>query len=130
MRSNCPITCALDLLGDPWMLVILRDVLLARKRRYSELARPEGIATNVLAKRLKRLEEAGLLTVQRDPADGRSRLYRPTPAAIELIPVLLELSAWGLAHTEHGTAHRELVAELQADREGFIAKLKAAAAQP
>lgn len=127
MRSNCPIACSLELLGDPWVLVILRDILLAGKRRYSELARPERIATNVLATRLKKLEAAGVLEVSRDPDDGRSRIYRPTEAALDLIPVLLELAAWGLEHTEHGTAHPELVDQLRADREGLIARLRAAA---
>jgi DNA-binding HxlR family transcriptional regulator len=77
-RSSCPITCSLDLIGDRWTLVIMRDLLLAGKTAFSELASVEGIATNVLSDRLTRLEQAGLIRRERDPADGRRRRYVPT----------------------------------------------------
>lgn len=126
-RSTCPIGCALDLLGDRWTLLVARDLLLAGKRRFSELCQPEGIATNILADRLKRLEAAGAIRKTRDPDDGRSFLYSPTPAGADLIPILLDLGVWGASHLAGGTAHPELIAAAQADREGLLATLRAAA---
>lgn len=123
-RSNCPITCALDLVGDRWTLVVLRDLLLGGKRRFSEFARAEGIATNVLAERLARLEAAGVVVKQRDPDDGRRRCYTPTERGRELIPVLLALAVWGSDHCG-GTAHPELVARARTDRDGLLAELTA-----
>lgn len=106
-RSNCPITGALDLLGDRWTLVVLRDVLLGGRRSFSEFAKAEGIATNTLTDRLDRLERAGVLVRGVDPEDRRRRIYTPTERGLDLIPVLLSLAVWGIDHTE-GTAHAEL----------------------
>ncbi len=104
MRSSCPITCALDLLGDPWTLVVLRDVILAGRRSFGQIGVAEGIATNTLTERLRRLEKAGVLEVQRDPSDGRRRIYGPTERGLDLIPLLLELLVWGHRHRSEGTA--------------------------
>ena len=119
-RSSCPIACALDVLGDRWTLVVLRDVLLAKKRTFSELGRPERIATNILADRLNRLEAAGVITRKPDPEDGRRRLVLPTERGRQLVPVLLELHLWGSRHTS-GTAKAELAALVATDRDGAIA---------
>lgn len=98
-RSECPISCSLDLLGDRWTLLILRD-LLDGKRRYGEFVdSPEGIPTNILAERLKRLTEAGLCTRVR-PDRSRHHEYHPTDAAWNLRPTLLALAAWGNEHLD------------------------------
>lgn len=123
-RSNCPITCALDVLGDRWTLVVLRDLLLGGRRSFSEFARTEGIATNILSDRLERLEAAGVLTRSRDPNDGRRRIYTPTERGLDLIPVLLELSIWGFDHTAGGTAKPELVEAARSDRDGAVRMLR------
>jgi DNA-binding HxlR family transcriptional regulator len=123
LRSPCPIAGALDLVGDRWTLVVLRDLLLANKRRFSELAQPEGIATNVLTERLRRLEGAGLVSREPDPEDGRRRIYTPTERAWELVPLMLDLAIFGFDHCG-GTAHPELVEAARADRDGLIATLR------
>jgi len=105
---------------------VLRDVLLAGRRSFSELARPEGISTNVLSERLERLEAGGVLVVERDPADGRRKLYTPTERGLELIPILIDLLVWGTDHTV-GTAHAALAARARVDREAVIAEAVAAA---
>ena len=80
-RSDCPISFALDLFGDRWSLLVVRDLGLKGKRSFSELAASEeGIATNVLSDRLARLEEAGIILKSRDPNDGRRYVYRLTEA--------------------------------------------------
>ena len=99
LRSGCPIAASLDILGDRWTLVVLRDMLLGGRTRFSELAVDESIATNILTDRLHRLVDSGLVEKTADPDDGRRVIYRPLPPAIDLIPVLAELVAWGSRHT-------------------------------
>jgi DNA-binding HxlR family transcriptional regulator len=105
LRSPCPIAGALDLLGDRWTLLVVRDLLLYDKRRFAEfLASPEGIATNILADRLDRLQRCGV--VERRPREGSPRdEYHPTDRGRDLAPVLRELIAWGKRHVP-GTAQR------------------------
>ena len=97
-RSQCPVACTLDLVGDRWSLLIVRD-LLAGKHRYGEfLASAEGIPTNILAERLRRFEGQGL--IERVPYSSRPPRYeyQLTDAGRELGPALLELARWGLRH--------------------------------
>jgi DNA-binding HxlR family transcriptional regulator len=104
LRSPCPIAGALDLVGDRWTLLVIRDLLLYDKRRFADFQNsPEGIASNILADRLDRLEQCGLIARQRY-ADRPPRVeYHPTPRAWELAPVLRELIRWGQRHVP-GTA--------------------------
>ncbi|MFT5681195.1 MAG: DNA-binding HxlR family transcriptional regulator [Myxococcota bacterium] len=96
-------------------MVIMRDLLLAGKTAFSELARPEGIATNVLTDRLTRLEKAGIIRRERDPSDGRRRRYVPTERGESLRPVLLELAIFGVMHCG-GSDHNDIVATTLAAR--------------
>lgn len=99
LRSECPIASSLDILGDKWTLLVLRD-LLDGKTRFSEFERsPEGIPTNILTDRLRRLEASGL--VERVKKGSSSRFeYRATRSGRDLRPVLLELAAWGNRHLD------------------------------
>ncbi len=98
-RSECPIASSLDILGDKWTLLVVRD-LLDGKHRFSEFERsPEHIPTNILTERLRRLETAGL--VERRLTDGRARhAYHLTDSGTELRAVLLAIAAWGNEHLE------------------------------
>jgi DNA-binding HxlR family transcriptional regulator len=99
-RSPCPVACTLDLIGDKWTLLIVRDLVLGRQYFKDFLASPERIATNVLTDRLTRLIEAGL--VQTCPSEervGRSA-YKLTPKGESLKPVLKAVTDWGLQHIE------------------------------
>ena len=130
-RSNCPVACALDLLGDRWTLIVLRDLIMARKRYYQELLEgDEGIATNILASRLKLLEAAGLVTRRPDPAQARRVIYAPTEKALDLLPVLIELIRWSIKYNAGSAAPAHFLRRLSEDREGFIADLRAAHASP
>jgi DNA-binding HxlR family transcriptional regulator len=125
-RSSCPISFALDFMGDKWTLVVLRDLIFARKRYFQELLEsPEKIASNILASRLKQLEAAGMITRKADPDHGRRVVYAPTTKALDLLPVLVELIRWGLAHNPKTSAPAEIVRRIKQDREGFIAELRA-----
>lgn len=116
-RSGCPINLTLELLGDRWSLIVIRDIIFGDRRRYRELLTrsEEGIASNVLADRLKRLSAAGLLTKAADPAHRQSGLYSLTEPAIQLLPVLAQMGAWG---RRHAPASRELSIRAQLLEEG------------
>ena len=125
-RARCPICSSLDLLGDRWTLVVMRDMLIGGRHSFSEIGADEGIATNVLTERLERLVCAEVVERLKDPSDGRRRIYVPTERGIALIPVLVELVVWGSAHTVAKTLSH--VAEAaQADRAGVIASFEARA---
>ena len=98
-RSGCPINAAVEAFGDSWSLLVLRDVMFGNKRYFRELqaGSEEGIASNILADRLKRLVSAGLLT-REDAGPGRRAAYSLTEASIQLVPVFAQLGEWGLHH--------------------------------
>jgi len=100
-RSGCPINLTLEQIGDRWSLIVIRDVMFGNRRSYGELLAQseEGIASNILADRLKRLTEAGLLTWRPDPDHRQKGIYSLTEAAIELVPLLVHMAAWGRRHT-------------------------------
>jgi DNA-binding HxlR family transcriptional regulator len=95
-RSGCPINLTLEVLGDRWSLLILRDIMFGGRRRFRELLRSEErIASNVLADRLRTLAEAGLLTRGGDPSHKQKAVYSLTEKAIALVPVFAQIGAWG-----------------------------------
>jgi DNA-binding HxlR family transcriptional regulator len=106
LRSPCPIAGALDLVGDRWTLLVIRDLLFYEKRRFADfLASPEGIATNILAERLDRLERSGLIERRRYRERPPREEYHPTARCRDLEPVLRALIHWGQRHVP-GTAQR------------------------
>jgi DNA-binding HxlR family transcriptional regulator len=123
-RSTCPINASLELLGDRWSLLIVRDLAFAGPRTYKDFSSgEEGIATNILADRLASLQNAGLITSARDPHDGRKLVYRLTAKGLDLSPALLELGRWAVKH-EPGVRRPEPLRLWEADREGFLARLR------
>ncbi|HZD97781.1 MAG TPA: helix-turn-helix domain-containing protein [Micromonosporaceae bacterium] len=96
-RSGCPINLSLEVFGDKWSLLILRDMIFGSRRHFRELLTnsEEGIASNILANRLKRLVEEGLLTKRADPTHKQKAIYSLTEASIELVPVMAALGTWG-----------------------------------
>ncbi len=120
-RSHCPIAYALDLFGDKWSLLVLRDLLFLGKRRYNEfLASEEGIATNILAERLRRLEAEGLVTKSRDGNNRRQYVYAPTRKGLDLLPVILEIIRWSAKHDPQTAAPRSFLRRLRNNREGLM----------
>jgi len=99
LRSNCPVAATLDLIGDRWTMLVLRDMLLRGKTSFNEFAANETIATNILASRLSDLVSAGIIERIQDPDDGRKVIYRPLRPAVDLLPVISEVAAWGVKHT-------------------------------
>src|ERR1700686_3127526 len=95
-RSGCPLNASVEILGDRWSLLIIRDMMLRGFRSYKEfLESYEGIATNILADRLRKLEAYGIIATQRDPSDGRKVIYALTEKGIDLAPAMSEMVLWG-----------------------------------
>ena len=123
-RSGCPISCSLDLLGDKWSLLIVRDMVFMRKRYFKEfLSSDEGIATNILTDRLHRLELIGIISKQPDPESGRQIVYRLTEKGVGLIPLLVELVCWGAIYDQAPDVDPDALQRIQRDKPRFIRKL-------
>lgn len=123
-RSSCPINISLEIFGDRWSLLIIRDLMMRSYRTYKEfLSSDEGIATNILADRLQRLEAAGIITTSRDAEDRRKVVYRLTEKGIDLAPILVELVLWSAQHEETG-APPASVRKMRAKREQFLAGIR------
>jgi DNA-binding HxlR family transcriptional regulator len=99
-RSGCPINLTMEELGDRWSLIIIRDMMFANRRHFRELLTQsiEGIASNILAARLRRLTEQGFITRADDPTHKQKGVYSLTEKAIQLVPVLVAIGAWGRRH--------------------------------
>ena len=122
-KSSCPISYSLDLFGDKWTLLVLRDLILWEKSRFAEFqASDEEIASNILSDRLRRLECQGLIRTEKDPADARQKIYSPTDKGLSLTPLLLEIAAWGASQDPNTGAPQGFAADFYADREGYYAE--------
>jgi DNA-binding HxlR family transcriptional regulator len=122
-RSGCPLNASVEMLGDRWSLLILRDMMLRGFQSYKQfLDSYEGIATNILADRLKRLMAHGIITTREDPSDGRKLVYVLTDKGIDLAPVLAEMVLWAARHEK--TDNQALVRQMQKDKQGFVAAVQ------
>jgi DNA-binding HxlR family transcriptional regulator len=99
-RSGCPINLTLEVFGDKWSLIIIRDMMFGNRRHFRELLAKseEGIASNILADRLKRLVEQGMITRADDPSHKQKGIYSLTEKTIQLVPVFAQIGAWGRRH--------------------------------
>jgi DNA-binding HxlR family transcriptional regulator len=99
-RSGCPINLTLEVIGDKWSLLIIRDMIFGNRRHFRELLTQseEGIASNILADRLKTLMERGIITKADDPSHKQKAIYSLTEQGIELVPILAQMSGWGLKY--------------------------------
>ncbi len=99
-RSRCPINLTLEVFGDKWSLLVVRDMMFGNRRHFRELLSrsEEGIASNILADRLKKLTEMGMITRTDDPTHKQKGIYSLTEKAIQLVPVFAQIGAWGRRH--------------------------------
>jgi DNA-binding HxlR family transcriptional regulator len=123
-RSGCPVSTALEVLGDRWSLLIVRDMMVRGFRSFKEFQESgEGIATNILADRLHKLQTAGIVTAEAEARDGRRVNYRLTEKGIDLAPVVLELLIWGARHENIG-APCALIGKMEKHRKEILAKVR------
>jgi len=122
-KSNCPISYSLDLFGDRWTLLVLRDLILWGKTRFGDIqASDEKIASNILSDRLRRLEERGIIGIAKDPSDARQKIYTVTDKGRSLTPILLEIAAWGASHDPQTGAPDDFADDFYANREAYYAE--------
>ncbi|MGA8273053.1 MAG: helix-turn-helix domain-containing protein [Candidatus Sulfotelmatobacter sp.] len=128
-RSECPLNASVEMLGDRWSLLIIRDMMLRGFQTYKEFMECyEGIATNILADRLRKLVSYGIITTKPDPSDGRKVTYLLTQKGIDLAPVLTEMVLWAAAHED--TGNQPLVRLMREDKEKFLAGVRQRWAKP
>ena len=112
-RSTCPISTALELVGDRWTLLVIRDLMFAGKRHFREfLKSEEAVSSNVLTDRLNSLVESGIVTKSGDPTHAQKAVYSLTQKGLDLLPVLIAMSAWTQKHYPK-TRRREAVQLVQ-----------------
>jgi DNA-binding HxlR family transcriptional regulator len=122
-RSECPLNASVEMLGDRWSLLIVRDMMLRGAHTYKTFMECyEGIATNVLADRLRKLVAYGIIAAIHDPSDGRKLNYHLTKKGVDLAPVLTEMVLWAAAHED--TGNQPLVRLMKEDKEKFLAGVR------
>ena len=122
-RSGCPLNASVEMLGDRWSLLIIRDMMVRGYRTFKEfLSSEEHIATNILADRLRRLESYGIITTKPDPSDGRKLHYVLTAKGMDLAPILTEMVLWAAAHED--TGNQALVRLIKKDKTKFLAEVR------
>ncbi|RZK51845.1 MAG: transcriptional regulator [Pedobacter sp.] len=120
-RSECPISSSLDIWGDKWSLLIVRDLMFSKQCTYGDfLKSEEKIATNILASRLQMLEENGVISKQEHPESKAKVLYKLTQKGIDLLPVMIEINLWADKYFTLPPDRKEMLKELRKDKETFI----------
>lgn len=120
-RSNCPVSCSLDVWGDKWSLLIVRDLMFAKECTYGDfLKSAEGIATNILASRLLALEENRIIKKLEHPHSKAKVLYRLTRKGIDLLPLMIEINLWAEKYFTIPDDRKAMLKEVKKDKDGFI----------
>lgn len=121
-RSDCPVNFALEIFGDKWSLLIIRDIIRYHKQTYGEfLKSDEKISSNILADRLQRLVQVGILKKTLDKTDKRRDIYKLTQKGIDLYPVMLEIILWGIKYyPEVDAYYKPMLPLVKKDKEGYI----------
>lgn len=120
-RSGCPVSSSLDIWGDKWSLLIIRDLMYAKQCTYGDfLKSDEKIATNILASRLETLEATGVITKLEHPDSKAKVLYKLTQKGIDLLPVIIEISLWGEKYFALSANHKAFLKEVKKDKEAYL----------
>ncbi|MBI1343255.1 MAG: transcriptional regulator [Terrimonas sp.] len=120
-RSDCPVSSSLDIWGDKWSLLIIRDLMFAKECTYSDfLKSEEGIATNILASRLQALEENKIIQKLAHPDSKAKVLYRLTKKGIDMLPILIEINLWAEKYLSIPDNRKAMLKEVKKDKAGFI----------
>lgn len=123
-RSDCPISFALEIFGDRWTFLIVRDLMFKKKHFYGEfLLSEEGIATNILSDRLSLLEKNGIVSKSSDPSHKQKIMYSLTQKGIDLVPVLVEVIIWSAKYDKNSAAEKKFIKAVKKDKVGLIAKI-------
>lgn len=120
-RSECPISSSLDIWGDKWSLLIVRDLMFSKQCTYGDfLKSDEKIATNILASRLQMLETNGVITKRDHPESKAKVLYKLTQKGVDLLPLMIEINLWADKYFTLPTERREMLKSVKKNKETFI----------
>lgn len=120
-RSDCPISCSLEIWGDKWSLLIVRDLMFAKQCTYGDfLKSDEKIATNILASRLQTLEGHGIITKLNHPDNKAKVLYKLTQKGIDLLPLMIEINLWAEKYYDLPADRKAMLKEVKKDKDKFI----------
>ena len=120
-----PTSCALDILGDKWSLLVIRDMIYFKKKTFNEFLKSnEKIATNILASRLKKLEEFGLISKNNNRKNKKVNIYKLTEIGLDIIPTLIELTMWSIKNVEKTEVVKSISSEYLEDRAKLISNMK------
>ncbi len=123
-RSECPLSRSLDIFGDKWSLLIIRDLLFYKKGTYNDfLKSEEGIATNILASRLKALEENGIIEKSAHPESKAKNLYRLSNKGIDLLPMIMEIYIWSDKYFTMPLEVKQIIIEAKKDKDNFVKQI-------
>jgi DNA-binding HxlR family transcriptional regulator len=123
-KSDCPINFALEIFGDRWTFLIVRDLMFKGKHFYGEfLLSEEGIATNILSDRLTLLESNGIVSKSSDPSHKQKIMYSLTPKGIDLVPVLVEVIMWSAKYDKNSAVDMKFVKSVKKDKEGLLKEI-------
>lgn len=120
-RSECPVSCSLDIFGDKWSLLIIRDLMFSNKCTYNDFLKAgEGIATNILATRLKGLEENGLIEKLAHPDSKAKNLYKLSDKGIDLLPIIMEIYIWADKYLLIPPNLKLMIKDAKKDKDKFV----------
>ena len=120
-RSDCPVSCSLDIWGDKWSLLIVRDLMFNKQCTYGDFMKAdEKIATNILASRLQTLEENGIISKSDHPDSKAKVLYKLTQKGIDLVPLLIEINLWAEKYYDVPADRKAMLKEVKKDKQKFI----------
>ena len=123
-KSDCPINFALEIFGDKWTFLIVRDLMFKGKHFYGEfLLSEEGIATNILSDRLSLLESNGLISKSSDPSHKQKIIYHLTRKGIDLVPLLVEVIMWSAKYDKDSAVDMKFVKSVKRDKVGMISQI-------
>lgn len=125
-KSDCPINYAMEIFGDRWTFLIVRDLMFKGKSHYVEFLRSEEkIATNILAHRLQLLEDTGIVTKKSDPSHGSKWVYNLTPKGVDLMPLLVDMIIWSAKYDRQSAADKAFVRRAISDRDILMKEIRA-----
>jgi len=120
-RSDCPVSCSLDIWGDKWSLLIVRDLIFAKQCTYGDFMKSgEKIATNILASRLQTLEANGIISKSDHPESKAKVLYKLTQKGIDLLPLMIEINLWAEKYYDVPADRKVMLKEVKKDKQKFI----------
>lgn len=123
-RSDCPITLSLDIFGDKWTLLILRDFIFFDNRHFNQLVNIERISTNILTDRLNRLLANGIIKKEVDSNNRSAYLYSLTKKGLDLVPIVMDIYQWGANYTEKNNAEKDFKEKIDSDYDKTVEEIK------